>query len=214
MPTFAKRSLVLPVTLLLLAASHIRAQENDRKFELFVQGGPSFYTSGSNTVFFVGPPLTSTTLQNSLGTTGRLFTGARFFFNPKEALEASYSYSPNRLQSTFEIGPPFSFVFFDSTSMRVHQAQFNYVRYVPWGRRGRLEPFVTAGLGFVTYAIAGDRNTKFAGNFGGGVDVRLHPRWRLRAEFRDVVAERPEFGFVTGTAHNLVPSVGIALKLW
>ena len=197
------------LALLLLPALAGAQDEEERKLELFAEGGPSFYTSVSSqfVTLFAG----AFNAGSSVGTTGRLFTGARFYLNPKEALEASYAYSPNRLQNTVEPRAPFP-GFFSSTSMRVHQGQFNYVRYVPWGRRGPLEPFVTAGLGFVTYAVPGNLSTKFAGNFGGGVDVRLHPRWRLRTEFRDVLAERPARLSQPGTTHNLVPSVGVAFR--
>lgn len=212
MVAFGNPRWALAVACLLLFVSSARAQDDTHKLELFVQGGPSFYTSGSEALVVAFPLFPSITRQNSLGTTARLFTGARFYLNSKEALEASYSYSPNRLQNTFEVGPPFSLVVFDSISMRVHQGQFNYVRYLPWGRRGRLEPFVTGGPGFVVYTIGSNNDTKFAGNFGGGVDVRLRPRWRLRAEFRDVLAERPRAALVPGTTHNLVPSVGVAFK--
>jgi hypothetical protein len=87
---------------------------------------------------------------------------------------------------------------------------FNYVRYVG----ARRVAFVTGGLGFSVFSTSlfSDTSTKFAGNFGGGVDIQLHRRVYLRGELRDFVTQRPELAF-RGTTHNIVPSLALAFRL-
>ncbi|MFQ5664313.1 MAG: outer membrane beta-barrel protein [Terriglobia bacterium] len=199
--------------LLFLPASSASAQEDSFRFEVFAQGGASFFSSASETrTLSLRPPVPAAVTfrtKRSFGTTGRLFTGFRYYLTQKNALEASYSYSPNRLQVSAS-SSLFPVPFFFSAPMRVHQGAFNYVRY--FSRRGRIQPFATGGLGFVVFASVFDIDTKFAGNFGGGVDIRLHRRFYLRAEFRDFVSKRPRFSGRGRVTHNLAPSVGLVFK--
>ena len=156
-------------------------------------------------------------VENSFGPSGRLFTGLRYYLTRNNALEASYSYSPNRFRLTFTVAsyfPPDPLfppeTWFDSTPMAVHNVAFNYVRYLP--AHHRLHPFVTAGLGFARFRTYYERQTRFAANWGAGVDIPLRARICLRGEFRHFLTRRPGFmGFRTIT-HNFVPSVGFAMK--
>ena len=211
----AAPKLVLTLVLLaLLATSNAQAQDDSRRLELFVEGGPSFYTSKSEPTLFVSPSLPSpvdAVSRSSLGISGRLFTGGRLYLTPKDSLEASYAFSANRLRTTISATAPGSgTLFFLSDSMRIHQLQFNYVRRLV--ERGRFQAFATGGLGVVDYSAFGDDDVKFAGNFGGGADIRLHERVSLRVQFQDVVARLPALAFEKGTTHNLVPSAGFAFR--
>lgn len=204
----------------LLPASSAIAQEHTRRWELFAEVGASWYTSASNRGSIPLPPapglpsslpFTSTT---SFQTTGRLFTGFRYYLSPRNAVEASYSYSPNDFQRELRVteGSLFASPIFVPLDTNVHNVAFNYVRYLT---HRRLRPFVTGGLGFTVFDSSFRSSTKFAGNFGGGVDIRVGSRILLRAEFRDFLNERLRFGnpFAPGgVTHNLVPSVGIVLK--
>lgn len=214
---------LLLVVLSFLAGTSAAAQDQRPRFELFVQGGVSSFTSTSRTVAspLSSPPFPPSTTQSfrfrsSFGTTGRVFTGLRYYFTPNNAVEASYAYSPNHLQSSikaFATPPtplfPGGSAFF-TRSMHVHSVSFNYVRYLR--RSDRFGVFATGGLGFVGYHIEFEAQDKLSGNFGGGVDARLRPHVYLRAEFRDTISKRPRFSAVPGTAHNLTPSVGLAFR--
>jgi opacity protein-like surface antigen len=141
--------------------------------------------------------------------------GARLRFTRHDALEASYSYSPNlfSLQNgTLSLGSAYN---------RVDLISFNYVRYL-W-LRTRVQPFATGGLGTNHFSgpwsgsAAGlavgkaDNGYQFAWNFGGGADLALKRRLALRLELRDYVTSQPSF--ITGTSHNVVPSLGIVFRL-
>jgi opacity protein-like surface antigen len=130
-------------------------------------------------------------------------------------LEASYSYSPNHF-TLQESGQPAL-----SAYNRVDLTSFNYVRYLWLGTR--VQPFATAGLGtsrfsgpssasaVVSGLVSADNGRQFAWNYGGGADLVLQRRLALRLELRDYVTGQPSF--ITGTSHNVVPSVGIVFRL-
>lgn len=193
-----------------------RAQGQRTRFELFAQVGVSTFSSASKSGVLTLPPIPGFppslpfTRETSFSTTGRLFTGFRYYLNRRNAVEASYSYSPNDFRGRVRF--PTSIVF-TVVNIRVHNVAFNYVRYL--SEHGRVRTFATGGLGFAVFAKNFDRPVKFTGNFGGGADIRLHRRLTFRAELRDFLHERLTFGDPTapgGVTHNLVPSVGIVLK--
>jgi len=215
---------VLP---LLLACTWAAAQGGPPRLEVFAEGGISILNNGRGQlpvacVTCTGPvcPLVVTPcsgtvpVTSSFSTAGRLFAGGRIRLTRNSALEASYSFSPNRLslsQANQSFGLGYS---------RVDLISFNYVRYL-WVRTP-LQPFATAGLGVnrfigpssataVSYGyISADNGWQFAWNYGGGADIVLQRQLALRLELRDYVTGQP--GFVTGTSHNLVPSVGFVFK--
>jgi opacity protein-like surface antigen len=144
--------------------------------------------------------------------------GARFRFTPRNALEASYSFSPNQFsvqQGTGMAGPLYD---------RVDLVSFNYVHYL-WAKT-RIQPFTTAGLGLNRFSGPGlvvvsgllpgpypfntDNGYQFAWNFGGGTDIVLRRHFALRLELRDYVTGQPSF--ITGASHNIVPSAGIVFR--
>jgi opacity protein-like surface antigen len=130
----------------------------------------------------------------------RLFAGARFRFTSHDAIEASYSYSPNSF-SLFQPNRP------DLISV-------NYVRYLDI--RTPFQPFATAGVGANRFGgsaasgLSSYNGFRFAGNFGAGADIILTRHVALRLELRDYVGGQPSFA--TGTSHDLVPSVGIVFR--
>jgi opacity protein-like surface antigen len=153
-------------------------------------------------------------VTSSFSKTGRLFTGGRFRFTRHDALEASYSYSPNHFsvqQGTQALGSAYN---------RVNLVSFNYMRYLWVGTA--LKPFVTAGLGtnrfsgpvsasaVVSGLVGADNGWQLAWNYGGGADIVLQRHLALRLELRDYVTAQPSF--ITGTSHNVVPSVGIVFR--
>jgi opacity protein-like surface antigen len=143
-------------------------------------------------------------VTNRFSKTGRALAGVRLRFTRHDALEASYSYSPNHLslqEGTQSLG---------STYNRVDLISFNYVRYL-W-LRTPLQPFATAGLGTNHFSgPSADNGYQFAWNYGGGADIVLQRHFALRLELRDYVTGQPSS--IAGTSHNVVPSVGIVFRL-
>jgi opacity protein-like surface antigen len=153
-------------------------------------------------------------VTSSFSKTARLFAGARLRFTRHDALEASYSYSPNHflLQPA---GLPAV-----SAYNRVDFISFNYVRYLR--AKTSFQPFVTAGLGVNRFSgpsnataasygyVNADNGWQFAWNFGGGADLVLQRHFALRLELRDYITGQPSI--ITGTSHNIVPSAGLVFR--
>jgi hypothetical protein len=208
----------------LVACSWAGAQDAPPRLELFAGTGGSFLNNGSGQIPFSCiqvctpsgcPPCPSGTVASSFSKTGRLFTGGRLRFTRHDALEASYSYSPNHFsfqQATHSLGAAYN---------RVDLFSLNYVRYF-W-LRARVQPFATTGLGtnrfsgpssasaVISGLVSADNGYQFAWNFGAGADVVLRRHLALRLELRDYVTGQPSF--ITGTSHNVVPSAGIVFRL-
>ncbi|MFZ0213325.1 MAG: hypothetical protein WAL55_11490, partial [Candidatus Acidiferrales bacterium] len=135
-------------------------------------------------VFYTGPtPGTSEAevVHESFLTTGRLFTGLRFWLRPDQAIEASFSYAPTDLAEHDVCLPPCG----ETKEIRPLRAFFlagNYVHELPSVWRAR--PFLTAGLGvagFYQPIFMSFPNGRFVANFGGGFDFRISPHWTVRA---------------------------------
>ncbi|HSL70274.1 MAG TPA: hypothetical protein VK864_08515, partial [Longimicrobiales bacterium] len=76
---------------------------------------------------------------------------------------------------------------------------------------GQWFPYVVAGAGGKTYDFdLNDRETDFAGNFGGGIEYRF-ARWGIQAEVRDVVSKFERFG-VNETQHDIAWTAGLTLS--
>jgi opacity protein-like surface antigen len=160
-------------------------------------------------------------LTNSFSKTARLFAGGRLRFTRHDALEASYSYSPNH----FTLQPAGQAAI--SSYNRVDLISFSYIRYL--SAKTRVQPFVTAGLGINRFSgpsnasavvdgyANADNGWQFAWNYGGGADLVLRRYAALRMELRDCVSGQPTVingsgHNITGTSHNIVPSVGIVFR--
>jgi opacity protein-like surface antigen len=140
--------------------------------------------------------------------------GARYRFTRRNALEASYSYNPYHFAAQ-ETGQSAL-----AGYNRADLVSFNYVRYL--SAKARVQPFVTAGLGINRFsgpanasAVVGgyvnaDNGWQFAWNYGGGADLVLERNFALRLELRDYITGQPSV--ITGTSHNVVPSVGIVFR--
>ena len=204
------------------------AQDAPPRFEAFAEGGVSFLSNGIGQLhvacvtctgpvcpLVVTPCPTTVPVTSSFSKAGRLFAGGRIHFARHSALEASYSFSPNRL-SILQRNQPLGLGY-----GRVDLISFNYVHY-PWVRTP-VQPFATLGLGMnrfigpssataVSYGyISAGNGWQFAWNYGGGADVVLQQHLILRVELRDYVTGQPSF--IAGTSHNVVPSAGIVFKL-
>jgi len=212
--------------LLSFASSMAWGQGAPPSVEFFAEGGGSFLHNGAGEIGVSCPPQicfpVPTSVAGSFSNAGRLFIGGRFRFTRHDALEAGYSYSPNRFPAREAAK---SLV---SGYNQVDLMSFNYVRYLWLGTR--LQPFATAGLGANRFGgplvtlVGGPTGASaasvqpqanigwtFAGNYGGGTDIMVQQHLALRLELRDYVAAQPA-SFVTGTIHDIVPSAGIVFR--
>ena len=218
------------------------AQKTPPKLEVFAEGGGSFLSGGSGqesvTIIVpvpclrpgpcpavVQPPSPTAalaSLTSSFSKTGRLVVGARLRFTRHDALEASYSFSPNHLslQGTEVLSSGQSIPLSGSSYNRVNLLSFNYVRYL-WTRTP-IQPFATGGVGLNRFSgpanasavvaglISANNGFQFAWNFGGGTDVVVQRHLAVRLEIREYLAGQPSP--ITGTSHNVVPSAGVVYR--
>jgi opacity protein-like surface antigen len=159
-------------------------------------------------------------VSSAFSKTARLFAGARLRFTRHDALEASYSYSPNLFSLQQAVQPTLS------GYNRVDLVSFNYVRYL-WAKT-RVQPFVSSGLGVNRFSgpsnasavldgyVNADNGWQFAWNYGGGADLVFQRHLALRLELRDYITGQPTSSLITGftgASHNIVPSAGIVFRL-
>ncbi len=187
------------------------------RLELVAETGLSFLTSGSAPSQSVTVPLPNGQAQNAVLTTrssfsktGRVLAGVRFRMTEKNALEFSWSYSPNRYELRGTVNPPVATLVPGQVTQWLNQGALSYVRYLP--SPGRVQPFITVGIGLSWFAGIDTDVTRFSGNFGAGLDVPLHKRIALRFEFRDFVSAQP--CPVRGVTHNLAPTAGLVFKFY
>jgi len=210
------------ILLFFFTCSFAGAQDAPPRLELFAEGGGSFLNNGAPYRLTPECPVCPTsgctcggTVTSQFSKTGRVAAGGRLRFTRHDAIEASYSYSPNQFSlkyGTQSLGSAYN---------HVDLISFNYVRYL-WLRTS-VQPFATVGVGtnrFIGPASASavlygyvnaDNGFQFAWNYGAGADLVLQRRLALRLELRDYVTGQPSF--ITGTSHNVVPSLGIVFRL-
>ena len=213
------RTPVLAFLLLLSASAY--AQNRPPRFEVFAEGGGSFLNGGSGLLPVVPcPPPPAVCLvgpyTSSFSKTGRLIAGARLRFTRHDALEASYSFSPNHFSFLSATGVS------DDAYNRVNLVSIDYVRYL-WAKTP-VQPFLTGGVGFNRFSgpssasaivqglVSASNGLQFAWNFGGGTDIVLRRHVALRLELRDYRTNQPKSSFITGmggTSDNIVPSAGL-----
>jgi len=219
--------IVLFLTVLLLVAfARAFAQSPAPTLEIFLEGGGSLSNTGSGTETLIAPygilacptsgcpPALSVRMTNSFSKTVHPIVGARYRFMGRNAVEASYSYSPYH----FVVQPAGEFPL--AGYNRADQVSFNYVRYL--SVKARVQPFLTAGLGVNRFSgssgssaveagyIGAENGWQRAWNFGGGADLVLGRNAAVRMELRDYVTGQPSI--ITGTSHNVVPSVGFVFR--
>lgn len=210
-------------TFALVAAGQVFAQSKDAtieafpRFELAAETGISLLTSASGPSQSVTVPLPDGQVQNVVLTTrssfskaGRVVAGVRFRVTPKNALEFIWSYSPNRYELSGTVNPPVATVIPDQVTQSLHQGALSYVRYLP--NSGRIQPFITGGIGLSRFVGIDASVSRFSGNFGAGLDVPIRKRIALRLQFRDFVSGQP--CPVGGVTHNVAPTVGLVFKLY
>lgn len=134
----------------------------------------------------------------------------RFTLNTKKFIghEFGYGYSRTKLGIAGAS---------DNASMPTHQGFYDFLLYgLPEGFRVR--PFLAGGAQFSTFvppgasATYGTGTTKYGGNFGAGVKMKLTSMFLLRADVRDYVTGKP-FGLSgqSGALHQIEASAGLGI---
>ncbi|MFN7943818.1 MAG: outer membrane beta-barrel protein [Blastocatellia bacterium] len=148
---------------------------------------------------------------------GGVLTSYRFHFNRWLAADGSYGYTRNTLQNFTSTGA-------FNIQANVHQTTGALVLTSPRTFFG-FSPYALAGAGALTFnptgkpggIVAGaDRQTKATFVYGGGADINLTRHLAMRAEYRGLVYQRPDFGLATlksdATTHTAQPSVGFVIR--
>ncbi len=101
---------------------------------------------------------------------------------PKWDLETSFQYNPTHLRIQSSIfAPPGQLNFiYQEWVHKLDVLSFN-TNLTYYFVQKRVQPFLTAGMGGVTFSREATSRTNFAVNLGGG--VKFHPKKRLRISF-------------------------------
>src|SRR5436309_711592 len=135
---------------------------------------------------------------------------ARLTLNTKRFIghEFGYGYSRSKLGivgSSEQVGTP------------IHQGFYDFLVYAtPEG--SRIRPFAAGGGQFSTFvppgaSVAyGTGTTKYGGNFGGGVKVKVSSLFAVRLDARDYVTTKPfDLSGKSGALHQIEASAGLGL---
>ncbi len=163
------------------------------------------------TGFFTKDTAGQNTLQRGTETGGFL-VGYRYHLNRWLAAEAVYGYDRNTQQYFSPAG-------LSRIQANVHQATGGFVVRVPMSARFRISPgalvFDPTGNSFGTVAGA-QRQAAGVFAYGGGADVPIDRHFSLRAEYRGLVYNAPDFGLASlntnQITHTAQPSAGIVFR--
>ena len=143
--------------------------------------------------------------------------GFRVTLNSYRFFGHEFGYSYNRTSMKFGGGEGASAD--EGQGTAIHRGFYNFLTYaLPEGSVVR--PFATGGLHFNNYArpgmsaASGGGSTKFGFNYGGGVKIRVSPRFGIRLDVRDYWNGKPfDFPGQSGMIRQLEISAGFSLLL-
>jgi opacity protein-like surface antigen len=200
-----RRSALFIATVVSLLAVGAAAQEV--RSEISLQG----------TGFFTKDSTGQGTTQRGTETGGFLI-GYRYHFNRWLAAETVYGYGRNS-QEYFESAG------LSRVEANVHQATGGFVVSLPSSAKWRFSPYLLAEGGALVFDPRGNAFSTVAGaqrqavgafSYGGGVDYVLMKHLSLRAEYRGLVYEAPDFGLpnlnVSKVTHTAQPSAGLVFR--
>lgn len=169
------------------------------------------------TGFFTKDTVGQGTTQKSTNT-GGLLVSYRYHFNRWLAAEAAYGYDRNTQQFFVPAG-------LSRIQSGVHQATGGFVFSLPMPARYRISPYVLAEGGALVFDPTGNAFGTVAGAkrqatgvfvYGGGADFPVVRHLSLRAEYRGLVYDAPEFGLralnTNAVTHTAQPSAGIVFR--
>ena len=136
--------------------------------------------------------------------------GARLTLNTKKFVGHEFGYAYSRSKIGF-VG------FSDTISTPIHQGFYDFLLYAtPEGKT--IRPFLAGGAQFSTFvppgasATYGTGTTKYGGNFGAGVKVKVSSMFAVRLDARDYVTTKPfDLPGKSGALHQIEVSAGLGL---
>ncbi len=139
--------------------------------------------------------------------------GFRMTFNNWRFFGHELGYAYNRTQLRFESTPP------EQAGMAIHQGFYNFLVYaLPEGSPVR--PFAAGGGHFSNFtppgasASQGGGSNKFGLNYGGGVKIRVSPRFVVRLDVREYLTGKPfDLPGVSGSLRQLEISAGFSFVM-
>jgi opacity protein-like surface antigen len=150
--------------------------------------------------------------------TGGFLVGYRYHFNHWLAAETVYGYDRNSQEYFGSAG-------LSRVQANVHQATGGFVVSLPTSAKWRLSPYLLAEGGALVFDPTGNAFGTVAGaqrqavgvfSYGGGVDYVLMKHLSLRAEYRGLVYNAPDFGLashnVDKVTHTAQPSAGVVFR--
>jgi opacity protein-like surface antigen len=169
------------------------------------------------TGFFTKDTTGQGTTQRSTETGGFL-VGYRYHLNRWLAAEGVYGYDRNTQQYSGSAG-------LSGVQANVHQATGGFVVNLPTPARFRVSPYVLAEGGALVFDPTGNsfgsglgaqRQAVGVFSYGAGADFPVVKHVSLRAEYRGLVYNAPDFGISSlntdKITHTAQPSAGIVLR--
>jgi hypothetical protein len=147
---------------------------------------------------------TQYTIDNGFNLAARMTLNTRKYMGH----EFGYAYSRTKLGASGFSG---------SQELSTHQGFYDFLLYAtPEG--SRIRPFAAGGAQFTTFvppgasAAYGQGTTKYGGNFGGGVKVKVSSLFLIRLDARDYVTGKP-FNLInqSGALHQIEVTAGLGL---
>jgi len=168
------------------------------------------------TGFFTKDTTGQGTTQRSTNTGGFL-VGYRYHFNRWLAAEGVYGYDRNTQHFFSPAG-------FSGVQANVHQATGGFVVNLPTPVRFRIAPYLLAEGGALVFdptdngfgVTGAQRQAVGVFAYGGGADFPVVKHVSLRAEYRGLVYNAPDFGLASlntdKVTHTAQPSAGIVFR--
>ena len=179
--------------------------------------GDSLGSSLQGTGFFTKDTTGQRTTQRGTDSGGFL-VGYRYHFNRWLAAEGVYGYGRNTQQYFGSAG-------LSRVQANIHQATGGFVFSLPTPARLRVSPYLLAEGGALVFDPTGNSSGTLPGarqqtvgvfSYGGGVDFPVVKHVSLRAEYRGLVYNAPDFGLSslnTNTiTHTAQPSAGVVFR--
>ncbi len=181
-----KALLTLCLTLLLASPLLGHQPEGEYQFYLAITTGGTFFSAPSprEEYWILDLPSDFGKLWRHSRIDSTYTVGVRFGYKiaPQWDLETCFHYSPTHQRLKYPIFVPLrqqNFVYREWVDkLDVFSYHTNLTYYFV---KKRLQPFLTAGMGGVTFNRVATSTTNFAINLGGG--VKFHPKKRLRVSF-------------------------------
>jgi opacity protein-like surface antigen len=149
---------------------------------------------------------------------GGFLVGYRYHFNHWLAAETGYGYGRDT-QQFFSTGG------LSRVQANMHEATGGFVVNVPVPARFRLTPYVLAEGGALVFdptgnafgtVVGAERQARGVFVYGGGADFPIVRHVSLRAEYRGLVYDTPDFGLrnlsTSTVTHTAQPSAGVVFR--